>query len=200
VPRIVSMVGCNAIGKTTAAGRYVARYRGLLQAVLMDVQAIIGPVPGERRRCLESKGTEGEKAGLVDAMRSSPTVTLMESARTTHLRVIGSDDPVIVVTCTPELYERHMRDRCLRLGKRYREDYWTQVKLTYECHRRYVNFVGRVLDPSQVRYFVIADQARDWPAVDEAFARLFRQVHNEMVQERLAAVHRPACRSTSQGV
>ncbi len=107
-------------------------------------------------------------------------VTLVESARTTHLEFVSRESPTIVVTCSAALYEKHMRARCEKKGKRFRDDYWNAYKLEYECHRRYINYCEK--SGIKAAYFLIEDQARDWPAVDEYFSTVFRRLHNARVK------------------
>jgi hypothetical protein len=46
---------------------------------------------------------------------------------------------VCVTTQTPEVMKAHLQARCLKKGKRFREDYWVERALIYEGQRRYVN-------------------------------------------------------------
>lgn len=177
---LISMVGCNAIGKTTAARRYVERCPGLV-AVLMDVQTILGPGSATRREP-RTKGTVAEKQALVDELRAVGRVVLLESARTTHLEATTPDEPIILVTCTPQLYERHMRVRCAAKEKTFREDYWDGNKLAYESGRRYVNWAGKYLTPDRYQHFEITDQAADWPAVDSYFFQVYARLYNQLLK------------------
>jgi hypothetical protein len=69
-----------------------------------------------------------------------------------------------------------MRARCVKKGKRFRDNVWTDWKLEYEGHRRYTNYCEKAgIDAA---FFKIEDQARDWPAVDAYFSKIFCRLWN----------------------
>ncbi len=171
---IISLVGCNAIGKTTAARRWAAKYPQLVSVSADGGTFVIRD--GVEKRQVEWKGEVATKERLTRGYAAEKGVVLIESARTTHLAFTPEDSPTIVVTCSWQLYEKHMRARCLAKGKRFRDDYWTQDKLAYECSRRYLSWVAKHFEGREVHYFEIEDQARDWPKVDECFDRLYRRM------------------------
>jgi hypothetical protein len=72
-----------------------------------------------------------------------------------------------------------MKARCEAKGKRYRDDYWTKLKLQYESGRRYLNYAKKSLAGYDIKFFEIKDQASDWPEVDEYFGTLFRKLNNQ---------------------
>jgi deoxyadenosine/deoxycytidine kinase len=166
---MISLVGCNAVGKTTAAARYATRYPflktwslDLLRKEFPDTSAKVQLAA----RCVAERGT----------------VHLIESVYTTHLDC--PPHPVFVAVCDWKLYERHMRARCERRGKRFRDDYWNPGKLEYESGRRYRNWVAKNLRPSDVVLFEIRDQAADWATLDERVAAVIRRLHNETLRAR----------------
>lgn len=179
---LISMVGCNAVGKTTAARRWSERYGPRLLCVLADVQTEL--CDGVETRVKATKGTAEEKADLVARYRDEPRVVLFESARTSHLPATRPGEPVIIVTCDWQLYEKHMRARCAAKGKRFRDDYWDERKLRYESGRRYSTFSVKYLAGYDVRQFEVRDQAADWVKIDEYFGMLFRRLHNELNRRR----------------
>jgi hypothetical protein len=83
---IISMVGCNAIGKTTAAFRYAAKYKDKLTVCIADNQWVL--IDGEKIKERGWKGTSEEKQELVEKYASQGGITLVESARTTHLEFV----------------------------------------------------------------------------------------------------------------
>lgn len=180
---LISLVGCNAIGKTTAARRWCARYPGLI-ALLMDVQTRLSGGGAVTERVRGSKGTDADKRALVEAARADPAVHLFESARTTHLNHLLPGEPAIVLLCSWQTYERNMRARCTAKNKRFRDDYWNPGRMEAESIRRHGNFVRKHLPPEQYRVFYVEDYDRDWPAVDEYFGELYRKLHNRIVRER----------------
>lgn len=175
---VIGLAGPHAIGKTTACYRWLDRYRGMLLAAIADSQCEAGSRE-DRQRVREWKGTVEQKTELVRKHSRSPGVTVIDSVRTTALNYFDSESPVIIVTCRWEVMDRLLRGRCERNGKKFNEKYWTKDKLDYESHRRYLNYAAKRLTPGQWHHFWIEDQARDWPAVDECFGRLFRKLWNQ---------------------
>jgi len=183
---LISLVGCNAVGKTTAALRYAQRYPSLLIAECDTEKVLMPTTEGMERAVLREKGWKGtaeEKENLMSGYRHREHVSLIVSARTTHLNFCCLGEPVIMVTCDWQLYEKHMRARCEAKGKRYRDDYWDEYKLKYESSRRYLTFAQKNLQPQDVHHFVINDQATDWPKVDECFRWLYRKLHNQLLDQ-----------------
>jgi len=174
---IIHMMGPNAIGKTTAATRWSEKYGSRIAVVLADIQMeVVGDVKTKVRGW---KGEQSEKKALVEAIRTQYPVVLCESARTTTTTTYAlPEEPVIILTCSPEAMDRNMKARCDRKGKTFREDYWKLDKLAYESSRRYLTFAKKNLDPRQIKHFVIEDYATDWAAVDEYFFSLFRRLWN----------------------
>ncbi len=171
---IISMVGCNAVGKSTAARRYAARYP-MLKVVSADTQLELHN--GVEERVREWKGTVDDKRLMVEKTYQHP-VALVESARTTHLEFLKPGSPIIIVTASAEMYKANMVARCLLKGKKFRYDYWTDFKLGYESHTRYINYARKNLTQHRVIYFKVEDKAKDWPAIDECFTKLFREYWN----------------------
>jgi hypothetical protein len=187
---VIGLSGPHAIGKTTAVRRWVNRYPGLV-ACLADNQrecrredwdAVMAAPPNVR----EWKGEAEAKRRLVEKHRAAPTVAVIDSARTTALNYSLSGEHVRRMTCSPESLERFMRARCRRKGKRFRDDCWGRKMLEGESSRRYLSFAART--PAGVKVFEVNDQARDWPAVDEYFGRLFRRIHNALLRRQSAGV------------
>jgi deoxyadenosine/deoxycytidine kinase len=175
---VIGISGPNAIGKTTACYRWLRMLPGKLEAAIADGQWEARSET-DRTRIREWNGTNEQKGILVAQKRADSMITIVDSARTTPLLHFEPTDPVILVTCTAELLEQFIRNRCERSNKKYRADYWTESKLGYESHRRYLNFASTYLHPSQVHHFTIRDQAKDWPAVDRCFIRIFAKLHNK---------------------
>lgn len=175
---LVTMVGPHAIGKTTALRRWSVRYPELV-AISADLGAVYRGGE-EQHREKGWAGTIQEKEALVRDYTRRDCITLVESARTTTLHYIEPGSPVILVLCESAVLERVMRQRCAAKNKKYREEYWTQVKLSYESSRRYTNFVSAKHLAHEE--FWVNDQERDWPAVDRHFAKLYRQLHNNRVR------------------
>lgn len=139
---------------------------------------------GETRINIQGwKGSLEEKRLAVEKVRQYPLV-VCESARTTTVNYALSDEPVIIVICSWQVLGKHLRARCEAKGKKFRDDYWDQKKLDYEASKRYLNFATKNLPTSQYKIFTIEDQARDWPAVDEYFGKLYRELHNDLVRKR----------------
>ena len=88
------------------------------------------------------------------------------------------------LTCDWQVMEAHMRRRCASRNKRFRDDVYTERVLKYESSKRYHNFVAQYLkDPKQYQFLTVNDQERDWPVVDEAFAKVYRMLHNALRQQ-----------------
>lgn len=173
---IISVFGPNAIGKTTAARRWAAKYPGLLRCISADLCLVMEN--GEERREQGWNKTIEEKRALVGKYRQLSQVTIVETARTS--RWVEPEDFVVALTCPWELHQKHMMARCAAKNKKFRAEYWTQAKLDYECSRRYTNFVAQYVHPSKYKHLAIADQARDWPKVDAFIYQLFRRFHNQL--------------------
>lgn len=176
---VIGMVGPHAIGKTTAARRWAARYTKLVVAIA-DQQWEESASGKERVKAW--KGTAEEKEALVADRRARPVVTLVESVWTTACRFFTPEEPIIIVTCDWRVMERVFRERVKRLGKTFKEDYWTPRKMGYESAVRYLNFAQKNWSPQQYRHFNIEDQARDWPAVDAHFGALYRRLNNQTLR------------------
>jgi hypothetical protein len=181
---VIGLVGPHAIGKTTACYRWLTRYRGKLVCAIADNQWEARSAT-DRTRVRNWKGTIQEKQQLVEQCQSRQEVIVIDSVRTTNLNYFQPTDPVIIVTCSWQVMNQVLRDRCKRNNKKFNEKYWDQWKLDYESHRRYLNYAAKRLSASQWKHFVIEDQARDWLAVDDYFGSLFRRLHNRIVRNRV---------------
>lgn len=182
---LIAIAGPHAIGKTTAVYRWMTLYPKLF-AIIADDQWEAETVNGkiERVRVREWKGTTEEKGQLVNALRKRNKVSIIDSVRTTCINYFKPGDHVIFVTCSGETMERVLQARCKRNNKKYNATYWDMRKLTYESRVRYVNAAAKFLTPDQAHWFTIEDQARDWPAVDEYFGKLYRKLHNDLVRRK----------------
>lgn len=189
---LISLNGPNAIGKTTAMGRWLLRYPRLY-GVIADNQWEARNVNGQivKERVREWKDALAAKRDAVEALRSKALVAVIDSVRTTCVNFFGPEDHAIFVVCSWQTMERVLRARCAANGKRFRDDYWNVTKFTYESRLRYENAAAKFLRPEQCRFFTVEDQARDWVVVDEYFGRLYRKLHNEAVGRR-----RATCQST----
>lgn len=182
---VVGMIGPHAVGKTTAARRWLKRFP-LLTVAFCDDQW--EETSAGRVRVREWKGTKEEK--IAQALRvkaDASRVTLIESARgfSTWLSVFAPTDPVIVITCSEPLGRRWLEER---RGGRPLGPYWTERRLEYECRGRLMNYVTKKLDPKQVRHFEFADRDAGWEEVDRYFTSLYRPLHNAIVRARGAGV------------
>ena len=101
----IALVGPHAVGKTTAAKRWAARYQQL-QICHCDNQK--PPEASDEIVLLEGCSAM--------ANRWLPQLNIQE---------------VIHCYCAPEMLEANMRARCASKGKKYREDYWTPRWLEY---------------------------------------------------------------------
>jgi hypothetical protein len=135
---------------------------------------------GEEVEGYNWKGSLEEKESCVDRIRKVSPIVLVESARTTTVSLALPEEPVIVVVCPGEVLGKHLRARCEKKGKKFREDYWDEWKLSYESSRRYINFASKNLRPEQYKVFQIEDQARDWLVVDAYFGSIYRKMNNEL--------------------
>lgn len=184
---VIGLAGPNAIGKTTAVSRWVKRYPELW-AALADNQRETGSKDWDRvlagpPNVREWKGDGGDKRNLVESHRVSTRITVIDSARTTALNYFLYGEPVILVTCSWETMERNLKERCGRVGKKYRVDYWTKERLGYEASRRYKGFAAKHPEMS-CRVFEVNDYERDWPAVDAYFSKAYRSLHNALARGR----------------
>jgi hypothetical protein len=175
---LIALFGPHAVGKTTAARRWVDRYKPRLVAALCDVQR--GYDGAAETRVKEWKGTFAQKAVLLAAeARRRPGVFLIETGRGNMiLPALAPDDAVVHVYCSPARLRENLRARAARLGKKFNEPYWDDDRCGYEARRRLDNCAARHLRPGQMASFKIDDYARDWPAVDAYFGSLFRKLHN----------------------
>lgn len=174
---IIGLVGPHAIGKTTAVYRWISKYSGLLGAIADDQWEA---TQEGKIRVREWKGTVEDKRKLVEKHRARNGVTVIDSVRTTNIGYFKPNEPVIIVTCSWQVMNRVLRARCERNNKKFNEKYWDERLLEYESNRRFINFAQKNLAPTQFKHFVINDQARDWPAVDEYFGRVYRQLNNAL--------------------
>jgi hypothetical protein len=190
VPAIM-MIGPHAVGKTAAARRWAALFPRLRVVVCDNRLEIVG---GREVRVREWKSTERDKQAVMRAaVRDSSCVTLVESGRgfSVLTACLGSEDSVIVLTCPEPAGRRWIEERRKGRGnEKPLSDYWTTKRLDYECNGYLLNHAAKNLRPAQWKHFVIADRARDWPAVDEHFERLYMRIHNRLVCERRAAAGR----------
>lgn len=179
----ITLVGPNAIGKTTAVRRWVARYSKLV-AISADLQLVFRD--GEETRQKGWSGTAEQKQQLVDEYQSLQRVVVVESARTDILRFSRNNGFLLLVTCSAESHRQHLIQRCTAKEKKFRDDYWTLGKCAYESQRRYVNSAKENFDSNRTHMFTVNDQERDWPVVDEYFGQLFRRLHNQIVRSKNA--------------
>lgn len=175
---LISVFGPNAIGKTTAVKRWRKRYKSMCTFIDADLNLVMEGEAEWREKGWS--GTIEEKRALVTKYRALPKVTVVVTARTATW--IQPGDYVLILSCDWKTHEKHIRARCDAKGKRFRDDFWTEKVLRGESSRRYINFGAKYVDEGHLVHKVIEDQARDWPVVDEAFYRLFRKVHNEMIR------------------
>lgn len=172
---VIGMIGPHAVGKTTALARWTARYGSLgLQTFSLDAQR------------KEFPGNE-EKRALVGSHRCpAPEVVVVESARgfAGWVGYLSAGDPLIVLTCPEPVGRAWMMER--KPGKPL-SDYWTPKRLDYECNGHLLNYVRKHTGHMVVKHFVIEDRERDWPAVDEYFAKIFKALHNRGVRARVQA-------------
>lgn len=170
---VIGLIGPHAVGKTTAARRWAARYSGLT-ACLTDIQLVLRN--GVETRVRGWKGTKEEKIELTREAQSYSGVVLVESARgfSTWLSVLLPTDFVIVITCSESLGRQWLEER---RGGRKLSEYWTATRLEYECSRHLLNSVKR-LKPDQVKHFEFTDRAKDWKEVDSYFSALYRKLNN----------------------
>lgn len=176
---IIGLFGPHAIGKTTAANRWIARYHGLT-AALADLQR---EATWQGRMLVRGwQGTAEQKFNLVRHHQQRGGVTIVESVWSTPARAFNPESPVIFVVCGWTTMLRLLQYRCESKGKQFRKDYWNQQRLDYESHRRYINFAARYLCPNQWKCFDINNQVEDWPTVDEYFGQLYRKLHNEGIR------------------
>lgn len=182
---LICLFGPHAIGKTTAARRWVDRYKPRLKAALADAQLVYD---GEAEvRVREWKGTLEEKHRLIGESRADPSsVILIESCSSYGHQIargLGPADRVIHVYCPPALLRENLRRRCEASGKTFNLSYWDDKRCGYEAFQRMDNCLRRVLRPDQYVKFLIKDYAADWPAVDEYFSQLFRRLYNDKVRK-----------------
>jgi GTPase SAR1 family protein len=181
---VIGMIGPHAVGKTTAARRWLKRYAGKLTLAVADDQW--EETSEGRIRVRDWKGAKEDKATRAQFHRQRHAVTLIESARgfSTWLNTFGPDDPVIVLTCPEPVGRAFIEDRRRANGNpKPLSDYWTTKRLDYECNGHLLGWV-RKLSLEQAHHFVIENRDRDWAQVDECFYRLFRKVYNGVVRRR----------------
>jgi len=181
---LIVMVGPNAIGKTTAAARWYESYPSLVSVScdngLVRANGLSNVIPRDREKGWS--GSVEEKTALVRKYRDLERVVLIESARTDIVRFAEGEGWLLVVTCNGPTHKRHLQARCEAKRKRFREDYWTDQKLTYESFGRYNNAANRYWDCAKTERFVVEDQETDWARIDDWFGTLFRKLHNGLIR------------------
>lgn len=147
---VIALVGPHAVGKTTAARRWAARYSNL-KVVHCDGDKQVN-IPG---RVVLLEGCSAHANQWIDKV---------------------AVDWVIHAYCAPELLRQNMKLRCEAKGKTFRDDYWDNSKLVYESYHRMNNLLSRLgLKHSD---FLVADRQTDWRNIDLEFGTLYRTYNN----------------------
>lgn len=176
---VIALCGPNAVGKTTAARRWAARYPRLV-ACLCDVRGLIQEgIETKDSHCWKKhRGLLAERYRALAQSR----VVLVESASGYGLRIAQDVEAQhwIVLVCSWQASLVQRKARCARTGKVFKEKAWTPTRLGYESERRMLNAVSG-LPPVRYKVFRVEDQSQDWEVVDEYFCALYRKLHNELV-------------------
>lgn len=181
MPPLICLFGPHAVGKTTAAKRYIQKYSPLLTVALADVQL---EYDGETEtRVKQWKGTFEEKRSALESARTRTTIMLVESCSsygTQLLRSLKWDDEVIHVFCSPQTLYDNLKRRADKLGKKFNGPYWDRKRLVYESRERLTNCARRCVRPDKYKEFRVDNYETDWPAVDDYFGSVFRRLHNSI--------------------
>ena len=180
---IIALLGPHAVGKSTAADRWLVRYGSLGLVVVHCDNSRIVTATGSTTQKGWSGSTE-EKQSLARVCAASPLIHVLEGNTARNIPWLKAVPVVAIIhaTCNWEQFSVFMQSRCAAKGKKYREDYWDSKKLEYEAHQRLHNAVHNYGICSPIADFMIEDQTADWHRVDEHFSQLFRQLHNKNVR------------------
>lgn len=166
------VTGPNSSGKTTAVERATAGYA-------RDNRLIVSYADNRDRRMYQ--GDAEQMANLIQDLWLSPAqVVIVEGTRVPTLvervyrRYPNERELLAFVTQTsPEDMETQLRNRCLKTGKRFRDDYWTRNKLVYEGSRRYRMSVPRFVPEEKIFWATVA---ADYGEAIEMSARMHQQL------------------------
>jgi hypothetical protein len=136
-------------------------------------------------KCFERwKGKRDEKLDWIELMIADRhRLWIVESARYfggLHHEFIGAFKKHygglrFIIPVTDEWSARQfLIDRCEKRNKKFRADYWTKKRLTYEARDRYLNVAKKHYMPSGVKCFIqpIFYEREEWIVV----ARLMREI------------------------
>lgn len=138
---IIALVGPHAIGKTTAANRWAARYRNI------NVVHCDGKLPSN--------------LGGVTILEGCSAMANRWLPQLSHRIAL-----VVHCVCSPERLAQAMQERCTKKNKIYRDDYWTPRWLEYEASKRMDNLLAKRLPNVRCKKFEV-EAHDDWRYVDE---------------------------------
>lgn len=130
------------------------------------------------------KGKRGEKLSWIEPMISDRNrLWIVESARYfggLHQEFISAFERYggglrYIIPITDELSARQfLVDRCEKRNKKFRADYWTKKRLSYEARDRYLNVAKKHYMPAGVKCFIqpIFYEREEWVTV----ARMMREI------------------------
>jgi hypothetical protein len=178
---VIVMLGPNAIGKTTAVRRWCERYPNRLVGVLADSQIKIEygvetPWKGWHT------SDDMERRSLAKQCEQLNKVCVVEAASGYGVRIAKafSKPMLFLVTCSGEASRNNIQRRCEAKGKAFKGEYWTAAKCGYDSSRRHVNFATDSLH----KYVEVAVEGmEDWPAADQEFYNLFREINNRLLRD-----------------
>lgn len=136
-------------------------------------------------KCFERwKGKRDEKLDWIEPMIADRhRLWIVESARYfggLHLEFIDAVNMndgglKFIIPVTDELSARQfLIDRCEKRNKKFRADYWTKKRLTYEARDRYLNVAKKHYMPAGIKCFIqpIFYEREEWVTV----ARMMREI------------------------
>lgn len=170
----IGMVGPYSMGKTTAMDEILnfdlrAVKMGRVFAVSCDNcrerWREFGEIKEEKVSSWQGKVVE-KHAEIYDvATAFDGLLFICETAWTDHMSGVASIGDAlefgdvtnyvldfIVLTAKPDVFKKFIQERCEKRNKKFREDYWTTKRLTYEGMNRPLNAAKRYLTPYKIRW------------------------------------------------
>lgn len=140
MPRLAILVtGSNAAGKTTAVQKVLEKFDGPLNS------GHIRSIRADNDSEFKGQATEQIEAVKMAWISSTPILIFEGTRINTPLMAVAKtyktdrEFVVFMMNQSPEIMKTHLIARCAKAGKKFRDDYWTFQKLSYEGSKRYPN-------------------------------------------------------------